>query len=41
MQNIQFENDVVSNGSQTGGERFYIIIQFENDVVSNGSQTIK
>ena len=34
-----FENDVVSNGSQTEGAGNSLTDEFENDVVSNGSQT--
>ena len=35
-----FENDVVSNGSQTISTSFPASAAFENDVVSNGSQTL-
>ena len=36
---FQFENDVVSNGSQTSMDTPHDGEAFENDVVSNGSQT--
>ena len=37
--NLRFENDVVSNGSQTRLSYSDNFTPFENDVVSNGSQT--
>ena len=37
--NLRFENDVVSNGSQTELLEMSLPYVFENDVVSNGSQT--
>ncbi len=36
----QFENDVISYGSQTAALSFVEPSKFENDVISYGSQTV-
>ena len=38
---LQFENGVVSNGSQAFQAYSHVVWQFENGVVSNGSQAYR
>ena len=41
MTRIEFESDVISDGTQTVEEALKIVKWFESDVISDGTQTIR